>query len=560
MLIKKAKDFLQKYPIILTPFFIFIFAFINQAFWLKIPFNRSETLFSIGFVAVMSFLLGRALTRINLLFQNCILSLLLALYLDMKIGVNPMLNFVFFGREKLFGFSIGYLVHKSILFRSFTWCCVFLTLWFIILKLCSLFKKNTVIILNTFFGTALFISIIVQITSIQTSTQVSNKSRLNTKLPVIIHVIADAFMSPNAFPKHNTESQITKESITNFQKNFGFRNYGHTFSKFNITQQSISSILNFQKEPSLETISSKIKLLPSGFQLDQNSYFDHLKSVGYQIHVYQNSSFNYCSHTAVTNCKSTSIYNPLDPSLTTIEPWIERTINTFLTLSNINSMFFRVFNRLFSWVIGPNFNFSELSSFVSLNILEKAFQEAFTAPRGTAIFVHILLPHPPYVWDENCQKSQTIISENSDNHYNKEEIEFVAYLKQTRCVIKKLSELMRQSLKSNTFSDTIVLIHGDHGSRITRFEEFLDYKGDPLNQTELANIFSTLFLYKSPNVTPGTDNEFISINRLFSRFFNQNGGTDDQNLSLDTQVNLLDIHSSTPKIIGTFKVKPYFKD
>ncbi|MGH9905623.1 MAG: hypothetical protein ACRD8U_08590 [Pyrinomonadaceae bacterium] len=65
---------------------------------------------------------------------------------------------------------------------------------------------------------------------------------------------------------------------------------------------------------------------------------------------------------------------------------------------------------------------------------------------------------------------------------------------------------------SARFADAIVIVHGDHGSRISR-SQYIEH----MSAQELIANHAALFAIKKPRVQPGYDLEYVSLQDLFAR-------------------------------------------
>lgn len=94
-----------------------------------------------------------------------------------------------------------------------------------------------------------------------------------------------------------------------------------------------------------------------------------------------------------------------------------------------------------------------------------------------------------------------------DLQHRPEEMRKLRYSKhpeQGRCVHKKLGQLIASLREIGSYDDWTVIIHGDHGSRITYFSVTQDYEHQ-LQSSDYIDGFSTIFAIKAPGVTAGFD-------------------------------------------------------
>lgn len=141
------------------------------------------------------------------------------------------------------------------------------------------------------------------------------------------------------------------------------------------------------------------------------------------------------------------------------------------------------------------------------------------------IFAHFLMPHPPYMFDENgnsipSDKAYDIPrKKNNSELINKESyLEFLKYTNKT--VLGFLDEIFAQNREK-----PIIIIMGDHGARL------IEYPWNSKdNEYEFKNYykyyFNTFIAYYNPDVEPKKDKTAPKSHVNFSRkFFNEVFGT-----------------------------------
>ena len=81
------------------------------------------------------------------------------------------------------------------------------------------------------------------------------------------------------------------------------------------------------------------------------------------------------------------------------------------------------------------------------------------------------------------------------------------YLEQVKCTQKRLDRLLESLVLSGTFEQAIVVIHGDHGSRLPK-SEHLDMPS-----------YSTLFVARIPGFEPKYDRRPAALDSLLFSIF-----------------------------------------
>jgi hypothetical protein len=140
-------------------------------------------------------------------------------------------------------------------------------------------------------------------------------------------------------------------------------------------------------------------------------------------------------------------------------------------------------------------------------------------PRGTHVFAHFLVPHSPYVLLENCVVSGSVdagyglIRYPAGERAEKRRDFYDRYLTQVGCVQRKLDDFMNAIDKSDQYRDAVIIIHGDHGPRISSGDLLEDQ-----NRQDFVDNYATFFAVRSPGVTAGIDCELVSLPQVFHRY------------------------------------------
>ena len=145
-------------------------------------------------------------------------------------------------------------------------------------------------------------------------------------------------------------------------------------------------------------------------------------------------------------------------------------------------------------------------------------------------FAHLLIPHFPYSVDSACVIRRPILKWNSAilrwnyrfvtendaeiaNSPRSRLARYEEYIPQVRCALLKLEELVDALKRRNAFEDAVIIVHGDHGSRIVLIEPRLENK-DRLSRQDYYDAFSTLFAVKAPGIAPGHDSRMMPLASL----------------------------------------------
>jgi hypothetical protein len=156
-----------------------------------------------------------------------------------------------------------------------------------------------------------------------------------------------------------------------------------------------------------------------------------------------------------------------------------------------------------------------------MTVVDAIAVDLSTAQRGDFILAHLMMPHHPYVYDANCklrQPSEWLERMDRDappgvvNTPDSRATRYARYFDQAGCALKKLDTLMT-AIPTSLRRDAIVIIHGDHGSRIALIEPELP-DASRMSASDYADGYSTLFAIRSPHLEAGYDRRLAPITCL----------------------------------------------
>jgi hypothetical protein len=364
-------------------------------------------------------------------------------------------------------------------------------------------------------------------------------------LPRVIHLVLDEHIGIEGIPIENELGKQMKDDLMSFYQRNGFAVFGEAYSHFYKTQESIPRLLNFSsslkpltglKNSSLVKSSNPPKLL-------RNRYFHLLFDRGYKINVLPNAMYlDYCSENMgfIENCVKVPPFGMKllkNSNLVVMD-------KLWLIFSHYRSLGYTYLGatNLFNKLLGVSPESSEKGekkrapwgfklkvksvsmTLTSLLILDDLSDIVLSLPQGHVLYSHLIFPHYPYIVQSDCSLSSSLnqwktiggnYSQGQRNTLISREERYRAYFQQTRCIYRKLDKLFEQMRKVGMYDDSIVIVHGDHGSRITRIEPFAEYSAR-LSRQDLKDSFSTLFAVKLSNGKAHYDNTVRSLEDLLA--------------------------------------------
>jgi hypothetical protein len=331
-----------------------------------------------------------------------------------------------------------------------------------------------------------------------------------SKLPVILHLVLDEHIGIAGLPRELVESEDLARSLTTFYAERGFRIHTHAYSEYYDTRDSIPNLLNFSSEELAAAHLAKGQTRP--LILKKSAYFSHLSKLGYRHHVYQSDYMDFCQVPDVTysTCVTYSIHklgSVHDAGLGTVER-AKFILAAWLQSSGYWKAIESGYRRTRRAVPGlslPEWEHgtARVGPIPVLPVIERLERDLRSASRGSVFFAHLLIPHYPYVLDESCRvRSQTkewlhnvaggMLDDTTQNTDATREERYRRYYAQLRCQQKQLLGLFDAMKQAHVWEDAIIVIHGDHGSRIVRRAPRTNSVGQMLPD-DFRDAFSTLF-------------------------------------------------------------------
>lgn len=352
-----------------------------------------------------------------------------------------------------------------------------------------------------------------------TITRSERASGKDPRLPIILHLFFDELMAPEAINRELPQGQVLYDKTRESFKAHAFRLYGQAFSRFYWTKDAAAALFNFDHS-SLDPAEKYAERGRRPITIRSNAYFADARARGYEIHVYQTQHLDFCN-ADVARCESFNSYNPLSDFVVRADDTPGSRV-LYLTMNLITA--FKDSNT--AWFLSSRLErLAQLSAWYDADAFPAWFahvmNQVASAERGTLIFAHFLAPHTPFVWDEECRFTSRVPAHYYTSKTPRDAQTWQAfrithqdlYQRQTLCLHKQLDALFAMLENDRRFGDALIIIHGDHGSRISR-SQYVEY----MSEDDLIANHATLFAVRNEGVRPGYDLEFISLQALFSRY------------------------------------------
>jgi hypothetical protein len=360
-------------------------------------------------------------------------------------------------------------------------------------------------------------------------------SNADKSLPDIIYLILDEHAGVDALPVTEQSERVFKTHLENFYLQNGFRLYASAYSHYPMTYNSIPNLLNF----TAHNKDDYYAIEPQQHELKQNEFFTILAKKGYQFRVYQSDFISYChpNQISVNGCyiyPSLSLKNLEKVSL----PISQRSLFVFKGFL-LQSFCYQTAMHFYQYNVRPmalsfGWNFPEwrwtqarTSTLVMLDSFAHLRADVLAHPNGTVFFAHLLAPHNPFVYDANCHLIPKIADWQIghgpaplENSPATREQRYVQYEGQIGCVETQLQQLFSVLQQAGIYDKTIIIVHGDHGSRIGLHDP--NPKNiNILTAQDFKDYYITLFATKIPQQTAGIDHHLFDLQYLLAHSLQQ---------------------------------------
>lgn len=352
-------------------------------------------------------------------------------------------------------------------------------------------------------------------------------------LPPILHLVLDEHIGVEGLPQGTALGRTVKSELKAFYADYGFRLHGGAYSQYFKTYDSLSNLFNFT------SAAENSRYFPPGkdhepYVLSDNRYFQELAARGYRFRIYQSHYMDFCSVPDIQYLSCSHYGNTikavesLDIAATQKALFI---VNSFLQSSSTARYLRRRYDALRltlqerdlhlpMWDRGYRVGLLALPP--TLRQLQDDLREE---PAGTVFFAHLLLPHYPYVFRPDCTVQDEVsewLSRKSDeleaplnNSPESRATRYQRYFVQLRCQQKILDEILQTMRTAGVLDSATVVLHGDHGSRISLYDPLAEYR-DEVSDDDVVDHYSAMFAIKSPQVDAGYSAELQPLQNLLA--------------------------------------------
>jgi hypothetical protein len=317
----------------------------------------------------------------------------------------------------------------------------------------------------------------------------------------IIHIILDEQFGIGGF--RGVGDTATAAFLTDFYVRRGFDVYPGAYSRFNVTRESIASVLSLG-EVEESALLSPVKEEGSPAPLVSNPYFARLAGQGHLINVYESANLDYCRTGPIATCIKMPPISVANISAMRI-PWMQKA-RFVLEFHLVHS------SRLRSLVpLLRDLESRRIFAVRALELLRSAGNDLVKRRnRADFFFAHVLMPHSPNEVDDQCVTyvervlAPSTFTPTPDSLRTKE----ARYRAQVRCIHRVLGQFLDQVDEVFGPNRAVIMVHGDHGSRsMYRCEPNIFCRAPAATEEDVKNFrpvdfageFSTLLAVRGPD-------------------------------------------------------------
>jgi hypothetical protein len=355
--------------------------------------------------------------------------------------------------------------------------------------------------------------------------------------PAIVHIIFDEHIGlaglPQTFAGQRTASELQRAYWAR-----GFVTYGHAYSRHMHTTNAIPDILNFGN-----------RLGKSGGYgggiTGPTDYFTGLQRAGYDLTIYQSNFLDFCSGTAEKLCVTydRGSLQPMGDVSAPVGDRLAVLLARYLGASALLSNALEFYRQadLGDWAQDrprpQSFMMMRESwSIGGLRSMERFVGDLAQARPGNVYFIHAMLPHFPYVATRECA-----VKPVSDWRRRRELAPLAerqeAYYDQLHCALRFVDRAAAALDRSPAGGNAIIVVHGDHGSRITNEDPIAERRGKIASEQMISG-FSTLFAVRLPGQQPRDHAGIVSAPSILQALV-QNGFTAAPDLPAETHPSVI---------------------
>ena len=324
---------------------------------------------------------------------------------------------------------------------------------------------------------------------------VENAGRVDQSLAPVVHILLDGFIGTAGLPDYPASKIIRRKMLTFFEVN-DFELYTHAYSRFARTGESVYSAMNFRH--TFDMSFGVQKLSYEQHVLRENAVFSMMESLGYRLNIYQTGHIDMCRSNPA-NLDRCWQYD--QPNIRSVLGAGDARMRFYALLKTLLSQS-RVAKRMIE-----NTEWNAVIEVANYNptLFDVLSEDLGERPWGNYFYAHALIPHGPYIYQPGCTVSydhaplltSARTLEEPPLQGDVYEVRNGLYFGQIDCALDTLQSLFDDMKARGVYDRAVIVLHGDHGSRIGRYQYLSEHVQD-LSVADYRAGFSTLFAVKYP--------------------------------------------------------------
>lgn len=363
--------------------------------------------------------------------------------------------------------------------------------------------------------------------------QESSANAVLSNAPPIIYIVMDEMMGVEGLAQTADDGARIAANIQDVFLTRGFRLYGKAFSRHFNSIQAIPTALNFNpNDNKYYDLEAENTEFPGELKL-----FTKAANEGLSVHVYNgidHENYDFCRSDKVQHCETFLLQRSMG------EYFANSPQNHFFFYTNLLNFPDSYVGSLIEFIFEPPSIEGRLIGFQDW--IAKVTHDMLRLGRGHMFFVHLLMPHSPYVLNSDCKLSSNASNQdtsalteklglNGARFEEKRAFYYSLYFPQVECGMREIAKLLDRLDSTPKFADATIIVLGDHGSRISAGSHW-----EYLTTRDIIDNHSALFAIRGPGIESGYDLRLTSIQRLTSEYLSdrENLGPDDQTIVIFT--------------------------
>jgi hypothetical protein len=367
------------------------------------------------------------------------------------------------------------------------------------------------------------------------NSETSNRANL----PPVLHLVLDEFIGIHGIPIEVEGGEQIAAALLKHYRNLGFLIHTHAYSEYSNTVNSLTNLMRF--ESNIEDYA----LDGTSFTLDQNIYFTFLGSLGYQFNVFQTDYIDFCHVTGIvySSCHTykSDTARPIDVDALGAVDKAKFLVNSFLSTSeftrNLRDKYERVREEYAPGVLPAWKKYNRSTGPLAIaSSLQSLVAALANMQPGTVYFAHLMMPHYPYAWQEDCSIRPDPVNwlhrtpwGAQSNTEHERVMRYEQYFDQLACQEMKLDEVFESIRESGMWERAIIIIHGDHGARIVSNYANVGNR-EKLTPADYRDTYSAFFAHKGVSKDGGVDATPRSLQKILSGIFSIPNELDDRKI------------------------------